>query len=154
MARLLVLRHAKSSWAEQGQDDHDRPLNKRGRSDAPVIAERLVVAGWAPDRVFCSTAQRTRETWSLMAPSFSATVEYLRELYLAPPATLLATAMGHEGTVAVIAHNPGCESLVSALAGHPVQFTTCNAAMLSAPSWDGPWTLEGLFRPREPRGTS
>ena len=154
MARLLVLRHAKSSWAEQGQDDHDRPLNKRGRRDAPVVAERLADAGWSPDRVFCSTAQRTRETWGLMAPSFSATAEFRRELYLASADTLFATARGHDGTVAVIAHNPGCQTLVSTLSGQSVPFTTCNAAMLSAPSWKGPWTLEGLFRPREPRATS
>ena len=89
-----------------------------------------------------------------MEPSFSATAEFRRELYLASAGTLMANVQGHEGTVAVIAHNPGCETLVSALSGQHVQFTTCNAAMLSAPDWSGPWTLEGLFRPREPRATS
>ena len=56
---LLVMRHAKSSWST-GVTDHERPLNARGRADAPRMAAALRELGWIPDHVLCSDAERTR----------------------------------------------------------------------------------------------
>ena len=61
--RLIVMRHAKSSWKDPGQTDHERPLNGRGRRSAPLVAARLAELGWAPTRVHSSDAARTVETW-------------------------------------------------------------------------------------------
>ena len=56
--RLIVMRHAKSSWKNESLRDHERPLNKRGRRDAPRIGEELASLGWVPQRVISSDATR------------------------------------------------------------------------------------------------
>ena len=83
MRRLLLLRHAKSSWAEPGASDHERPLNRRGQEAAPRIGAYLGRHKLIPDIVLCSSAQRTRETWALVAGEFKAapSVAYVDRLY-------------------------------------------------------------------------
>ena len=66
MRRLMLLRHAKSD-RPPGMPDHDRPLNRRGRDEAPLVGTYLAHNGLVPDRVLCSTSERTRETWDLAA---------------------------------------------------------------------------------------
>ena len=56
--RLIVMRHAKSSWKNPKLRDHQRPLNKRGRRDAPRVARALRKAGWVPDAVLSSVLTR------------------------------------------------------------------------------------------------
>ena len=68
--RIIVMRHAKSSWKSGARDDHARPLNKRGRRDAPRIAARLAELGWVPERVISSDSERTRQTWARMEEAF------------------------------------------------------------------------------------
>lgn len=65
--RLVVLRHAKSAWPDDGAD-HERPLAPRGRRSAPAAGRRLREADCVPDLVVCSTARRTRQTWDLVFP--------------------------------------------------------------------------------------
>src|ERR1700733_6103572 len=69
--RLVLLRHAKSAWVDG--PDHDRPLGKRGRRDAPRAGRWLGRSGYVPDLVVCSTARRTRDTWRLAAAELGAT---------------------------------------------------------------------------------
>ena len=64
--RLIVMRHAKSSWSDPAATDHERPLNARGRRDAPRVATRLVELQWQPDWVLSSDSRRTQETLSYM----------------------------------------------------------------------------------------
>ena len=66
MRRLMLLRHAKSD-RPPGMPDHDRPLNRRGRDEAPLVGTYLAHNALVPDRVLCSTSERTRETWDLVA---------------------------------------------------------------------------------------
>jgi phosphohistidine phosphatase len=112
MRRLILFRHAKSSWADPDLDDHDRPLNDRGRLAAPLMGAWLAGRGWRPDHVLCSSSLRTRQTWAAAAGAFDAppepTVE--PELYHADPATMLArlrAAPADAATVAMIGHQPG-----------------------------------------------
>ena len=63
--QLVSFRHAKSAWPDVA--DHERPLARRGRRDAPVAGRWLLAAGLVPDRVVCSTAERARQTWQLAA---------------------------------------------------------------------------------------
>ena len=70
MRRLMLLRHAKSD-RPPGIADHDRPLNWRGRDEAPLVGTYLAHNGLVPDRVLCSTSERTRETWELVAGSLA-----------------------------------------------------------------------------------
>jgi len=82
MRRLMLLRHAKSD-RPPGIADHDRPLNWRGRDEAPLVGTYLAHNGLVPDRVLCSTSERTRETWELVAGALADAV---------PPATSSAAA--------------------------------------------------------------
>ncbi|MCI2394417.1 histidine phosphatase family protein [Aliiroseovarius sediminis] len=119
---LILTRHAKSSWSHAGLDDHDRPLNKRGRASAKAIGRWLAAHGYAPDTVLCSDAARTRETWALIADKFIGApgAEYLEELYLADPATMLAALRRAEGKVVMmLGHNPGCAFTARRLSAEP-----------------------------------
>lgn len=119
--KLVLLRHAKSAWPA-GVPDHDRPLGRRGRRDAPAVGRWVRLAGLAPDHVLCSTARRARETWDLAqrelgvrlpvafepavyAASAGSLLDLIRQL---PPAAR---------TVVVVGHDPGLPDLALALAG-------------------------------------
>ena len=67
MKTLLILRHAKSSWNDENVLDHDRPLNKRGKRDAPRIGKLLYQSQLSPDLIISSTAKRARKTASKVA---------------------------------------------------------------------------------------
>ena len=71
MLTLSLLRHAKSSWANPGQQDFDRPLNERGLEAAPRMGAFMAEHGIAPDLVLCSPSVRTRQTLDLVLPHFS-----------------------------------------------------------------------------------
>ena len=160
--RLIVMRHAKSDWESGAQTDHDRPLNGRGRRDAPRVARRLVKLGWIPDYVTSSDSQRTRETWDLMEPEFREIEghDFCRALYHAGPAELmerLAVLTGDVQTVLALGHNPGWQAAVEFLSGERIQMTTANAALLQigAADWRaaagdaGGWKLVDVVRPKE-----
>lgn len=118
--RLVLLRHAKSSWAEPGLDDSERPLAPRGERAAGVIAAQLVKRKLQPDRVLCSTAKRTRETWNRIRPVLVNLPEEVLEpeLYLAEPATIFGRIQKtppRVNTLLVIGHNPGLQRLAVSL---------------------------------------
>jgi phosphohistidine phosphatase len=122
MPRLILVRHAKSSWNDPARADHDRPLNARGRHAAPRIGRWLAAQGAVPDEVLTSPAARTRETWALMAPELPGPVPVrtVPALYLAAPATMLQTLRGATGaTVLMLGHNPGIAEFAALLAADP-----------------------------------
>ncbi|MCO4760490.1 MAG: histidine phosphatase family protein [Myxococcales bacterium] len=160
--QLIVMRHAKSSWKSSTLSDHDRPLNGRGRRDAPRIAEALVARDWWPDVVISSDSTRTRETWALMAAAAhgveAPAVFFKSSLYLAGFNEVHAEAAGWRDEwrrVLVLGHNPGWQHLTGRLSGVFEEMTTANAALLSGAGrqWrnalEGPWQLDGILRPRE-----
>ena len=67
MLRLLVIRHAKSSWKDASLSDHERPLNKRGKRDAPRVADAIKKMDWVPDHVLCSDARRAVDTFDRLS---------------------------------------------------------------------------------------
>ena len=69
MKRLILTRHAKSSWEDPLTPDHDRPLNERGRAAAADLGQWLASRGYVPGQVLCSDALRTRKTWAGIAPA-------------------------------------------------------------------------------------
>ncbi len=103
-------------------EDHDRPLNKRGLRASMELGEWLVSRGYEPDEVLCSTAVRTRETWSRVVAAPIETmpkVSYLPELYHASPDLLLETLRKARGEcVMILGHNPGIAEFAAML---PVQ---------------------------------
>lgn len=120
MPRLLLLRHAKSSWDDVSADDFDRPLSGRGRAAAPVMASHIVAHGLAPDRILCSSARRTRETLAALLPHLDEDVDIRlgRDLYLAGEDRMIDQIRAHGGsatTLLVIGHNPGLQETALAL---------------------------------------
>jgi phosphohistidine phosphatase len=124
MKRLLLLRHAKAVTGSGKGGDHARPLNDRGRTDAPRIAIAMQHNHYVPDCVLCSTAKRTTETWAHVAPELDVQpeVSFLDALYLAPWKTIMQTLRAVSGSpdaVLVIGHNPGLEDFAQAVARKP-----------------------------------
>jgi phosphohistidine phosphatase len=117
---LLLLRHAKSSWADPTLPDHDRPLATRGRRDAKRIAKHLAGLEFEPELVLCSSAVRTRETLELVRPALgNSKVLFEDGLYGASSDELLArirVVPDAVGSVMLIGHNPGLEQLALLLA--------------------------------------
>ena len=161
MRELLILRHAKSSWAHAGLDDHDRPLNKRGLRDAPRMGQLLRELGLVPDVILSSTAVRAATTAAMAAEAcgFEGDLHRTPALYLAAPETMvdLVNELA-DGCprVMIVAHNPGLEELVFALTGRDEVFPTAALAAVRAPieNWNElalgiRCDLGGLWRPKE-----
>ena len=121
MRRLILMRHAKSSWADPGQRDFDRPLNARGLRSAPLLGRWLRDRGYGPDAALVSTARRTRETWAGLGLG-DVPVSYLHEIYEAAPATLLGLARRAPdvATVLLIGHQPGIGAAAARLLAEPM----------------------------------
>ena len=123
MLTLFLLRHAKSSWEETGQADFDRPLNPRGRRQAPQIGQFMAANDMQPELILCSAARRTRETLAALLTSFdrSMTIQIERGLYELGEAGGLAARLAAlpAGTrrVLVIGHNPVLEDFALSLIG-------------------------------------
>jgi phosphohistidine phosphatase len=124
--RLILTRHAKSSWDDPGLDDYDRPLNWRGRKSAEAIGDWLRANGHVPDEVLISGARRTVDTWGRMAPDMPADVvmRSVPALYHAGPQTMLNVLRAATAPIVMlIGHNPGmaefAERLVAAPPDHP-----------------------------------
>src|SRR5688572_5475639 len=115
MKTLLVLRHAKSSWKETALDDHERPLNKRGRRDGPRMGKLIREHGLTPDVIISSDAVRARLTAEAVAAAagYSREIRLEEALYAASPADILAVlrtaTTTTAGTVMIVGHNPGLE---------------------------------------------
>ncbi|MCA9517985.1 MAG: histidine phosphatase family protein [Myxococcales bacterium] len=161
--RLILMRHAKSSWKHAGLADHERPLNHRGKRDAPRVARALLARGWAPGAVVTSSAERAIATWARMEPVLGELPHTVDEdLYHAGLVALCDAAArwpADVGALLVIGHNPGWEDAVTALSGVETTMTTGNAALLAGAgaTWDaaldGPWRLESLLQPKKlPKG--
>jgi phosphohistidine phosphatase len=112
MRRLMLLRHAKTAQAIAGGSDRERILTERGRHDAPLIGAYMARNALVPDRIVCSTATRTRETFDLLVRAMRVKLDavYDEQLYGADPDTIFdivqATPDGVH-TLLLVGHNPG-----------------------------------------------
>ncbi|MDH3662842.1 MAG: histidine phosphatase family protein [Alphaproteobacteria bacterium] len=173
MRRLLLLRHAKSSWDRADLDDMSRPLAPRGRKAAPLIGRHISGRDLVPALVLCSTAERARQTLELVVAEWEravgdgAKVEMRASLYLASVGELLSAIRRLDDdieSVMMIGHNPGMAILASQLAatGDPealktmaAKFPTAALAVLDfeVSSWQavGPGTggLQSFVRPKD-----
>jgi len=162
MKTLLIMRHAKSSWKDDTLADDQRPINKRGRRDAPRMGQVLRDAGLAPQAIVSSTAVRARQTAMAVAETsgFGGEIQYDASLYAAPPEAYLAAArqLAPEIQVAlVVGHNPGLEELLQELTGEDEHLPTAGIArvQLAVEGWadlgaETEGHLETIWRPREP----
>lgn len=142
MKTLVLMRHAKSSWADEGLTDHERPLNDRGLRTVPLMANWLNAHELSPDAVLCSSARRTVETTELLGKSGLKLPKYnpISELYLAPASKILDLIAGQappETTkLLVVGHNPGLEELTSMLAEQFLAMPTAAVAVFRLPQDD------------------
>lgn len=139
MKTLIVVRHAKSSWDSDSLQDFDRPLNERGKKDAPDMAERLKEKGLKIDALVSSPAKRAKKTAKLFAEGLKIDKEaivFVDNLYGADVETLYA-AVGNLAnkyeTVALFAHNPGLTDFVNTLTGVRIDnLPTCGVFAVQA----------------------
>ncbi len=121
MLRLMVMRHAKSSWANPGARDFERELNERGKADLGKIAKEIEERGYQPSHVICSPAQRTRQTLEGITPVFSLNpqISFPEKFYSGGVGDYLEYIQELEDStpVMIIGHNPMCGSLAAALYG-------------------------------------
>ncbi len=126
-------------------DDRDRPLNKRGERDAPMMGRRLLQKKTRPSLILTSPAKRARQTARLVAREIGYPIEFLQtepELYLATPAALLDVIAQQDNTfndIVVCGHNPGITDLTNQLSGIAIDnVPTCGMVFLEADiaGWD------------------
>ena len=161
MKTLLLMRHAKSSRKDTELDDHDRPLNKRGKRDAPRMGQWLKDENLLPDLILSSTARRARKTAEhvIQHSGYRGETRITGELYNASREELLAFVAAlpdAASRVLVIGHNPGLEELLEALTEQCAALTTAALARIesAAEAWrsfrdSGPAQLVNVWRPRE-----
>jgi phosphohistidine phosphatase len=135
MKTLLLLRHAKSSHKDSNVDDHERPLNKRGKKDAPKMGRLLKDQNLLPDLLIASTARRCRKTAEhvIAASGYRGQTRFCGELYEAHASALLDFLAGIEGDamrVMLIGHNPGLEELLESLTGTYTPLSTAALAQV------------------------
>ena len=138
MKTLFLIRHAKSSWDDSTLDDHERPLNQRGKANAPIMAKRLQKLGIKPDMLFSSTAQRASSTAQVFAEHLDFTqpkISYDPDLYLASAGMLqdfIGKIENSLNFVLIFGHNPGLTLLVNQVWGLPIDnIPTCGIVSLS-----------------------
>jgi len=158
---LLILRHGKSSWADEGVDDHERPLKGRGKRSAKRIGEELKRRDLVPDRIIASTAERASDTAARAAKAcgFDGPLDGAKDLYFTGPEgylrALVERAQDSEARVMLVGHNPDCEDLVERLSGVREQITTANLACIDfdVDGWQdvvsARGTLRFVLRPRD-----
>lgn len=146
MKRLLICRHAKSGWKDQTLSDFERPLNKRGKRDAPVMGQRLVKHKAIPDLIMTSPAKRALATAIQYAEILGYPEEQIvtnRSQYAASVAQLVSLIQQTKksvSTLMIVGHNPESTQLANFLS--VLQFDsipTCGIVALefSLNSWQG-----------------
>ena len=160
MKTLLILRHAKSSWKYPELSDYDRPLNSRGKRDAPRMGRYLHQQGLIPDRILTSSAKRARKTANKVAKScgYTGKVKKIAAFYDAVPGIYFETLQALPDKyqrVMVVGHNPTMEQLVNHLTGQIERMPTAALAHIDLPiqQWDAlnlytKGTLVNLWTPK------
>ncbi|MGA0334317.1 MAG: SixA phosphatase family protein [Kiritimatiellia bacterium] len=113
MKTIYLLRHAKSSWKDDELSDRDRPLKHKGHFQAEMMSSHLSTLLPAPQKVLCSPARRTRETFAYFQQAWNlkpAQVHFEPSLYLAVWKDLFQAVQSLSGSkeiLMLVGHNPG-----------------------------------------------
>ena len=127
-----MVRHAKSSWAEPGLSDFDRPLNDRGKKDGPNMARRLKKKNITIDLFMSSPAKRAKRTAELFADELEYPQEkilLIPELYEASVVDfnkVISTTPDSDNTIILFSHNPGITAFANTLSNAKIDnMPTC-----------------------------
>jgi phosphohistidine phosphatase len=121
MRQLILIRHAKSDWGDFSLPDFDRPLNERGKRDAPVMAQRLLDKKISIDAFISSPAKRAKKTAGFFADAYKrdkGDIIFYQELYAAPEHVfydVIAKTKNKFDSIAVFSHNPGITDFANQL---------------------------------------
>jgi phosphohistidine phosphatase len=141
---LLLIRHAKSSWENFSVKDFDRPLNDRGKKDAPAMAKRLFDKDIAIDVFIASPAKRALKTAEAFCKVYDRKKEkiiFFEELYLAGPDTfteVISKTSDEYNNIAIFSHNNGITDFANTLTNTRIdELPTCGifAIKVDAKSW-------------------
>ena len=144
MKKIYVVRHAKSSWADLTIVDKERPLNSRGKRDAPVMAAWCKQHNYIPDFIITSTAKRAKATSKIFAKVLGVPADsYISDdqLYHAPAEQYMQSCYGleeSENSVMLFGHNPGITYLANEVSQkYTENVATCGILIIesSAPNW-------------------
>jgi len=122
--RLIITRHAKSSWDDPSLRDHERPLSKRGRKSSDAIGQWLAENGYIPKVILCSTSKRTTETWQRIKQFMPGTFEihYETSIYHGHTDAFFAVLAQSIGSPAMLlGHNPGIADFAESILRNPPQ---------------------------------
>ncbi len=140
MKTLILVRHAKSSWDDPYQADHDRPLNERGERDAPRMGKRLKEKEITPDLIISSTATRARETAIKITQSLGvqeSRIQTNKNLYHADEDMMLRLIRKLPDTadcVMLFGHNPGLTDFSNAMTEDFIDnIPTCGVVQIACP---------------------
>ncbi|HZG24429.1 MAG TPA: histidine phosphatase family protein [Chitinophagaceae bacterium] len=145
MKYLLIVRHAKSSWDNINLDDFDRPLNDRGKRDAPEMAKRLAKEKVVIESFLSSPAKRAKKTAQVFVHELGGhkdDIIYIDELYNAPAAVFYKVTRSIDpqvNSVAIFAHNPGVTDFVNGLTSVQIDnMPTCGvfAVKIHSDHWE------------------
>lgn len=139
MKQLILVRHAKSDWGDPSVDDYDRPLNGRGKRDAPLMAERLRDKDIRIDGFIASPAKRARKTACIFAEAYKRKKDdilFRDELYGATEKVffdVVANANNDHKTIAIFSHNPGITDFANLLTATRIDnMPTCSIFAIKA----------------------
>ncbi|MBT1704178.1 SixA phosphatase family protein [Chryseosolibacter indicus] len=142
MKTLYIVRHAKSSWADPEQNDFERPLNERGKRDAPRMGKRLKEKGIVPDIIVSSPAKRAKSTAKKIAKVLGYSKEKISKITKLYHATddeilgVLKTIKDIHSNVIVVGHNPGLTDFANALIPQSVDIDNIPTCGIVAISFD------------------
>ncbi len=135
MKTLYIIRHAKSSWKNLDLDDFDRPLNKRGGHDAPMMGERLRQKKIMPDLILSSPAKRAKMTVESIAKTvhYDKKIVFEKNIYEADENTLQSIVNNIDDKYNItflIGHNPGLNDFIESYVGFDENLPTCGVVCI------------------------
>lgn len=130
MKRLLIIRHAKSSWDDPSVDDFDRPLNNRGLKNAPLMGQVIKEKNIQPDMILHSPAKRTTQTAQLIAKEINfdkalTPNQYIYEAYVSTLQEVISYTYDTVNTLFLVGHNPGVTALAYTYCNFKEEMPTC-----------------------------
>ncbi len=153
MKSLYLIRHAKSSWKDPKLLDHERPLNKRGKRDAPMMADKMAEIYTAPEILLTSGAKRAVSTGNHFVQAWNIDQNHnciQKELYLCYVSELekiILNQFDKYNSIAIVAHNPSLEYFLQVNCDFKRdKFPTCGFAKINYNK--GNWELDAFHYPK------
>lgn len=159
--KIIIVRHAKSSWSDFSLSDFERPLDERGLRDAPIMTEVLKDAGHFPQKLVSSSAVRAKSTAEFFSKTFQIPIEQVDGLYHGQPDDYLEQMVLLDEQIQCVAffgHNPGITYLANEIqSGVTDNIPTCGIVVAEMPleiAWkNADWSkmkLKHILTPKNP----